>query len=105
NHAPQEFEDALDGVPGVRTGCAVALGFVPPAGDGEELLLLVETTSGARPDLAREAAPLRGTPALGHGRAPSPGAGDRGAAGGRDAPLGPGARAGAGPRSPGARDV
>jgi len=51
NHAPQEFEDALDGVSGVRTGCAVALGFVPPGGDGEELLLLVETTSGARPDL------------------------------------------------------
>jgi acyl-CoA synthetase (AMP-forming)/AMP-acid ligase II len=51
NHAPQEFEDALDGVSGVRTGCAVALGFVPPGGDGEELLLLVETTSGVRPDL------------------------------------------------------
>lgn len=51
NHAPQEFEDALDGVPGVRTGCAVALGFVPPEGDGEELLLLVETTREAGPDL------------------------------------------------------
>jgi len=51
NHAPQEFEDALDGVAGVRTGCAVALGFVPRGGDGEELLLLVETTPGAGPDL------------------------------------------------------
>jgi acyl-CoA synthetase (AMP-forming)/AMP-acid ligase II len=51
NHAPQEFEDALDGVVGVRTGCAVALGFVPPGGDGEELLLLVETTPEPAPDL------------------------------------------------------
>jgi acyl-CoA synthetase (AMP-forming)/AMP-acid ligase II len=52
NHAPQEFEDALDGVQGVRTGCAVGLGFVPSGGDGEELLLLVETTPDAGPDLA-----------------------------------------------------
>jgi acyl-CoA synthetase (AMP-forming)/AMP-acid ligase II len=52
NHTPQEFEDALDGIAGVRAGCAVALGFVPPGGDGEELLLLVETTAGAGPDLA-----------------------------------------------------
>jgi acyl-CoA synthetase (AMP-forming)/AMP-acid ligase II len=47
NHAPQEFEDALEGLPGVRTGCAAAVGFVPPGGgaeaeDGEQLLLLVE---------------------------------------------------------------
>jgi acyl-CoA synthetase (AMP-forming)/AMP-acid ligase II len=52
NHAPQEFEDALDAVPGVRPGCAVALGFVPPGGDGEELLLLVEITREAGTDLA-----------------------------------------------------
>ncbi len=52
NHAPQEFEDALDGLTGVRAGCAVALGFVPPAGDGEELVLLVETTADAGPDLS-----------------------------------------------------
>ncbi len=52
NHAPQEFEDALDGLTGVRAGCAVALGFVPHAGDGEELVLLVETTADAGPDLA-----------------------------------------------------
>ncbi len=51
NHAPQEFEDALDGLPGVRVGCAVALGFEPPRGDGEELVLLVETTVDAGPDL------------------------------------------------------
>jgi acyl-CoA synthetase (AMP-forming)/AMP-acid ligase II len=42
NHAPSELEGALEGVPGLRPGCAVALGFVPPAGDGEELLLLAE---------------------------------------------------------------
>jgi fatty-acyl-CoA synthase len=49
NHAPQEFEDALDGLPGVRAGCAVALGFVPPDLDGEELALLVERDAAARP--------------------------------------------------------
>jgi acyl-CoA synthetase (AMP-forming)/AMP-acid ligase II len=47
NHPPQEFEDCLEGLPGLRAGCAVALGFVPerPVGedqDGEELLLLAE---------------------------------------------------------------
>lgn len=29
NHAPQDFEAALDGLPGVRAGCAVAVGYVP----------------------------------------------------------------------------
>ncbi len=42
NHAPDEFEAALAGVPGIRPGCAVALGWVPPDGDAEALLLLVE---------------------------------------------------------------
>jgi acyl-CoA synthetase (AMP-forming)/AMP-acid ligase II len=51
NHAPQDFEAALDGLPGVRTGCAVAVGF-SPAGEEEALALLVETTSDAPPDLA-----------------------------------------------------
>jgi acyl-CoA synthetase (AMP-forming)/AMP-acid ligase II len=51
NHAPSEMEGALDGVPGLRPGCAVALGFVPPDGEGEELLLLVERArrAGGRP--------------------------------------------------------
>ncbi len=40
NHAPQEFEDALDGAPGVRPGCAAAVGL--PTAEGEELALLVE---------------------------------------------------------------
>jgi acyl-CoA synthetase (AMP-forming)/AMP-acid ligase II len=43
NHAPQEFEEALDGLAGVRAGCAAAVGFASE--QGEELLLLVERTS------------------------------------------------------------
>jgi acyl-CoA synthetase (AMP-forming)/AMP-acid ligase II len=42
NHAPQEFEECLDHVEGVRTGCAVALGFVPESSQSEELLILAE---------------------------------------------------------------
>jgi acyl-CoA synthetase (AMP-forming)/AMP-acid ligase II len=57
NHAPEEFEAALDGVPGVRPGCAIAAGFVPDDGGGEALLLLVERRKRAtEPDLAIEAA-------------------------------------------------
>ncbi|MGC4000361.1 MAG: AMP-binding protein [Anaeromyxobacter sp.] len=41
NHAPEEFEAPLAGVPGLRPGCAVALGFTPPQG-GEGLLVLAE---------------------------------------------------------------
>jgi len=48
NHAPEEFESALAGISGLRPGCAVALGFVPPDGDGEELLVLAERVRGAR---------------------------------------------------------
>ena len=40
NHAPQDFERALDAVPGVRTGCAAAVGM--PSEEGEQLLLFVE---------------------------------------------------------------
>jgi acyl-CoA synthetase (AMP-forming)/AMP-acid ligase II len=42
NHAPQELEDALDGLPGARPGCAVAVGLLPDGADGEEVALLVE---------------------------------------------------------------
>jgi fatty-acyl-CoA synthase len=49
NHAPDEFEAALAGLPGLRPGCAVALGFTPPGG-GEALLLLVERSRRARAD-------------------------------------------------------
>jgi fatty-acyl-CoA synthase len=56
NHAPEEFEAALDGLPGVRTGCAVAVGFVPAAEDDEALAMLVETTMDAPSTLADEVA-------------------------------------------------
>ncbi|HSN90761.1 MAG TPA: AMP-binding protein [Anaeromyxobacteraceae bacterium] len=39
NHAPEEFEAALAGLPGLRAGCAVAVGT--PAGDGGEGVLLL----------------------------------------------------------------
>ncbi|MBK7860098.1 MAG: AMP-binding protein [Archangiaceae bacterium] len=42
NHAPQAFEECLDSVTGVRTGCAVAVGYLPRGHDGEALALLVE---------------------------------------------------------------
>ena len=45
NHAPQEFEDALDGMEGVRPGCAVAVAL--PTEGGEELALLVEESGKA----------------------------------------------------------
>ncbi|WP_018599729.1 fatty acyl-AMP ligase [Mycobacterium sp. 155] len=54
NHAPQDFEAALDGLPGVRTGCAVAVGFVPAGEEEEALALLVETTSDAPAGLASD---------------------------------------------------
>ena len=56
NHAPEEFEAALEGLPGVRTGCAVAVGFVPAGDEDEALAVLVETTSDATPGLAQEVA-------------------------------------------------
>lgn len=46
NHAPQEFEDSLDGLPGVRPGCAVAVAIAPAGEDGEALALLVERAPG-----------------------------------------------------------
>ncbi len=54
NHAPQTFEEALDGVAGVRTGCALAVGFVPPGQDDESLLLLVESLPDAPRDLVAQ---------------------------------------------------
>jgi acyl-CoA synthetase (AMP-forming)/AMP-acid ligase II len=46
NHTCQEFEECLEGIAGVRAGCVVALGHVPPGGEGEELLILAERASG-----------------------------------------------------------
>jgi acyl-CoA synthetase (AMP-forming)/AMP-acid ligase II len=56
NHAPQDFEAALDGLAGVRTGCAVAVGYLPVDAEDEALAMLVETTSDAPPSLAADVA-------------------------------------------------
>lgn len=53
NHAPDEFEAALAGLPGLRPGGAAALGFTPPEG-GEALLVLAERARG--PGAAADAA-------------------------------------------------
>ena len=45
NHAPQEFEECLEAVEGLRTGCAVALGFTPEGESDEALLVLAELAS------------------------------------------------------------
>ncbi|MEX1309890.1 MAG: fatty acyl-AMP ligase [Candidatus Sulfomarinibacteraceae bacterium] len=42
NHSPTEVEVAVDGVAGVRTGCSVAVSWLPDGADGEVLLLLAE---------------------------------------------------------------
>ncbi len=52
NHVPQEFEEALEGLEGVRTGCAVALGAIPQDAEGEVLVLLVELSPDPPADLA-----------------------------------------------------
>jgi fatty-acyl-CoA synthase len=49
NHAPEEIERSLEGVPGVRTGCAVAVSWLPEDADGERLVLLVEEARTASP--------------------------------------------------------
>jgi acyl-CoA synthetase (AMP-forming)/AMP-acid ligase II len=46
NHVPQEFEECLARVEGLRTGCAVALGFTPEGESDEALLLLAEHAPG-----------------------------------------------------------
>ncbi|MBU8898942.1 AMP-dependent synthetase [Corallococcus sp. H22C18031201] len=53
NHAPQAFEDPLGAVDGVRTGCAVALGFTPEGSEDEALLILAER-AGTEPSAAVE---------------------------------------------------
>ena len=47
NHAPEEFEAPLAGVPGLRPGCAVAVG-AEVDGHGEALVLLAERARGER---------------------------------------------------------
>ena len=59
NHPPQRFEECLEYVDGVRTGCAVALGFVPADGEDETLLILAERSRDDVPGLeARIAAAI-----------------------------------------------
>ncbi|MCW2653201.1 MAG: acyl-CoA synthetase (AMP-forming)/AMP-acid ligase [Mycobacterium sp.] len=56
NYGPEEFEAELEGLQGVRTGCAVAVGFVPAGQDDEALAMLVETTSDASATLGDDVA-------------------------------------------------
>jgi acyl-CoA synthetase (AMP-forming)/AMP-acid ligase II len=52
NHDPQEFEECLDGIPGVRAGCAVAVGHLAPDTQEEVLVVIAETSADAPADLA-----------------------------------------------------
>jgi fatty-acyl-CoA synthase len=62
NHSPAELEQAVDAVAGVRTGCAVAVSWLPDGAPGEMLGLFVERSRraaaaelAALPDACREA--------------------------------------------------
>jgi fatty-acyl-CoA synthase len=54
NHAPEEVEQAVQGVDGVRPGCAVAVGWLPEGADGERLAVFVE----ARRDVTEDRYPV-----------------------------------------------
>jgi fatty-acyl-CoA synthase len=47
NYAPDEIERAVEGVAGVRSGCAVAASWLPEDAPGEVLALFVETSRAA----------------------------------------------------------
>ncbi len=49
-HSPTEVEAAVDEIEGVRTGCSVAVSWLPDGEDGEVLLLLVEAGRGVKVD-------------------------------------------------------
>jgi len=53
NHPPEEFEECLEGLPGVRPGCAIAVGVAD--GDGERLVMLVERAVGSDASLEARA--------------------------------------------------
>ncbi len=62
NYAPDTVEHAVDGLPGLRTGCAVAVSWLPEGAPGETLALLVEAHRDASdeelaalPEAARQA--------------------------------------------------
>jgi acyl-CoA synthetase (AMP-forming)/AMP-acid ligase II len=44
NHAPDEIERAVEGLPGVRAGCVAAASWLPENAEGERLVLFVETS-------------------------------------------------------------
>jgi fatty-acyl-CoA synthase len=50
NYAPDEIERAVDGLPGVRTGCAIAASWLPEGAEGEVLALFVEASRNATDD-------------------------------------------------------
>ncbi len=52
NHPPQSLEAAVDTVPGVRTGCAAAVGDI--SSDGERVILFVEKRDADRESFAEE---------------------------------------------------
>jgi fatty-acyl-CoA synthase len=56
NYAPDEIERAVEGVPGVRSGCVVAASWLPEDAPGEVLALFVEASRQATP-VEREALP------------------------------------------------
>jgi acyl-CoA synthetase (AMP-forming)/AMP-acid ligase II len=58
NFAPEELERAVESVPGVRPGCAVAASWLPDGEATERVLLLVENARGC-PEADREALPER----------------------------------------------
>ena len=49
NHAPQDVEQAVQSLPGVRTGCVVAVAHQPEDADHERLVLFVERAKDAQP--------------------------------------------------------
>ncbi|MED5371658.1 MAG: fatty acyl-AMP ligase [Myxococcota bacterium] len=49
NHAPHPVEQAVDGLPGVRTGCAAAVSYRDESAASEQLVLFVEHGSEASP--------------------------------------------------------
>jgi acyl-CoA synthetase (AMP-forming)/AMP-acid ligase II len=49
NHDPGEVERAVEGVPGVREGCTVAVSWLPEGAEGERLLVVVEARRGVPP--------------------------------------------------------
>jgi acyl-CoA synthetase (AMP-forming)/AMP-acid ligase II len=65
NHSPEEIERAVEGVPGVRAGCAVAASWLPEGGEGELLALFVERRRGAAPEEVAALPEACGTAVLG----------------------------------------